>query len=253
MSIIQKYSIKKINKIRKLLLLYIDKDLKNHYKRKKRRDSIIEKFEHNNVIYQKSYSNPIFIEENFSNLPEEKNSSFPLIQLNSISFDTKTSFNYNYNNDNISYSFKSAFSSNSKEKTMFPAFQKKEKYISKLEKHYIIIKDDKLRLRKKIDSMSYLFNLYKNFKFVNRRKKCLSSVKIKSKNNKKDGKETILDVKKKQKRKNIKDKSDGKASVLCNKKNISVQSIDINELNVNIKKSKKRSLFFQKNKFLYEK
>ena len=87
--------------------------------------------------------------------------------------------------------------------------------------------------------------VYRNFKYANRRKKCVSSVKIKRENNKKDGKETILDVKKKQKRKNIKDKSDGKASVLCNKKNISVQSVDINEINVNIKKSRRRSLFFQ--------
>ena len=49
MSLIQKFSIKRINKIRKLLLLYIDKDLKYQQKNKKLKDSFTEKFENINL------------------------------------------------------------------------------------------------------------------------------------------------------------------------------------------------------------
>lgn len=252
MSGIQKFSIKKINKIRKLLLLYIDKDLKFQYKSKRHKDSITPKFEDNNKVYQEAYSISINIEENFynfsnvSNVPEEINDLFPVMRTDS-NINSKISFNYNIN-ESLSYSFKSTYSNNNnnKEKTLLPVFKKKQIYINKLEKNFIIIKQDKLRLKKKIDSMSYLFNLYRNFKCPNKRKRCLSCVKIKKEKNKKDNKETILEVKKKQKGKNNNEKKNEKSSFSCDKKKYSVpSSVEINELNGIIKKSKRRSLFFQ--------
>lgn len=117
------------------------------------------------------------------------------------------------------------------------------RHINKYDKKYIIIKHDKLRLRKKNDSLNYLKNLYRNFKCLKARKKCYSTMKIKNEK-KRDEKETILEVKEKQKGNNNDNRFGRRASVLVSKKNINqINNEEINDMILLMKKQKRRSLF----------
>ena len=115
--------------------------------------------------------------------------------------------------------------------------------ISKFEKNYIIIKDDTLRLKGKINCLNYLISLCRGLKCSNKRKKCLSSIKVKKSNNEQSKKESILEVKKKQKKTNKK-RIKNTISLSIGKRNKSV--IDFNDDDTNaIKKAKRRSLFYK--------
>ena len=221
MSLMQKFSIKKINRIRKILLLYIDKDLKmNNKKRKLNKDSFSEKINQNNIMYQKAFSEPIIIKQSFKNISKNEEKDFiPIIQnQNNNTFYNIYPINcYSNRSNNISSSIKSFYSNNSQETVEFGSFTKREisndiifkldknkkdiKHINKLQKTYIIIKNNDFRQKKKLDSMNYLLNLTRNFKCKIKREKFFSCAKI-NKKKKKDDKETIMEVKNKQKGKN---------------------------------------------------
>ena len=275
MSLLQKFSIKKINKIRKVLLLYIDKDLKLHFKNKNHKNSLARRLIDNNIINEKSYSQPIQIEQNFSNESQIENEFIP-IRNNSHHF-TISENNFIPNIDKVKSRGSShranslkinnhqeilnlkLISNNKGTKDIIYNLNKISnglRNINKYNKKFIIIKDDKTRLRKKNDSLNYLANLYRNFKVIKKRKKCLSTKKIKNEK-KNDEKETILEVKEKQKGNNNDKKNGGKASVLVSAKNMNMNmniNININNMNMNnseeindmillMKKQKRRSLF----------
>ena len=244
MSVIQKFSIEKINKIRKILLLYIDKEIKSKNKIN-HLNSLNERFSETDLIYQKAYSSPINLEQKFSNSEEDQNNinhSQIGFNQNCYSFKTNNSFNshltYKNNDENIKII---------KNINLFVSckFKMKNevKHISKFEKNYIIIKDDILRLKGKINCINYLISLCRGLKCSNKRRKCLSSVKIKKSNNEENKKESILEVKKKQKKINKKQIKNN-ISISLSKRNNSV--IDLNNDDVNaIKRSKRRSLFYK--------
>ena len=263
MSILQKFSIKKINKIRKLLLLYIDNDLKLHFKNKKHKNSLSERLIDNNIIYEKSYSQPIQIEQNFCNISQIHNNDFIPIRNNSHHFTVSENDCISNINKVINSSKNcrenSLKISNNQELLKIRLISKKEapkdilfrlnkisngvRNINKYDKKYIIIKDDKFRLRKKSDSLNYLTNLYRNFKCIKKRKKCLSTMKIK-KQKTIDEKETILEIKEKQKGNKKENKIGGRSSVLVSTKNITnMNTEEINDMILYMKKQKRRSLF----------
>lgn len=267
MSVFQKFSIKKINKIRKVLLLYIDKDLKLHFKNKNHKNSLSERLIDNNIIYEKSYSQPIQIEQNyFSNntqiendyIPTRNNSHhFTVSENDSIPNINKirsgglscraNSLNIKNNQDILNLKLISKKQASKDMSYRLNKMSNGVRNINKYDKKYIIIKDDKLRLRKKNDSLNYLTNLYRNFKCLKKRKRCLSTMKIKEEK-KVDEKETILEVKEKQKGNNNKNnKKKRKVSVLVSKKNVvnvtNMNSEDINDMILLMKKQKRRSLF----------
>ena len=99
MSVIQKFSIEKINKIRKILLLYIDKEIKSKNKIN-HLNSFNERFSEKDLVYQKAYSTPINLEQKFSNLEENQNN----INHSQIEFN-QNSYTFNSNNSLI-YIFK---------------------------------------------------------------------------------------------------------------------------------------------------
>ena len=254
MSLIQKFSIKRINKIRKLLLLYIDKDLKIQQKNKKHFDCFSKQFD--DKIFQKAYSTPINIEQYYSNVSTEQN-NINTILVSDLSFndftykhftsDLKVRDSFQTNNNNKikgNLSKKTFFQNNASENIINNLLKSKNerKHINKSEKSYIIIKDDKIKLKK-----TYLIDLSLNLKNTRKRRKCRSSIKIKSKENEnnknKDNKKTILEVKKKKKIPNA-DYIKNQKTAYANKRSLS--TIDKKDLNILIKKQKRRSLFFKK-------
>ena len=258
MSLIQKFSIKRINKIRKLLLLYIDKDLKYQQKNKKLKDSFTEKFENNKS--QERYSMPINIEQKFSNVSFEFNPRNQLIQDNLsfknipiksyvsdlIVFSSSRSINNNNNNNKGGKEFLSKntlYKNNLSENIIYKLQKNKNerKHICKSEKNYIIISDNEINLKK-----TYLIDLSRSLKNVVKRRKCLSSIKIKKENNKKkDNKKTILEIKKKQKDNNNEYKKNKKNSFFENERSLSIIHINKNDMNLDYKKEKRRSLFYK--------
>jgi len=267
MSVFQRFSIKKINKIRKILLLYIDKDLKLHFKNKNHENTLSKRLIDNNIIYEKSYSQPIQIEQNYFSNNSQVENEFNLIRYNSVHFTvSENDFIPNINkikNGGLSYRANSLNIKNKQEILNLKLISKKEvskdmsyrlskmsnavRNINKYDKKYIIIKDDKLRLRKK-DSLNYLTSLYRNFKCLTKRKRCLSTKKI-NEEKKIDEKETILEVKEKQKGNNKDNKKDRKVSVLISKKNVTnMNSEDTNDMVLLTKKQKRRRSLFAKDK-----
>ena len=103
MSVIQKFSIEKINKIRKILLLYIDKEIKSKNKIN-HLNSFNERFSEKDLVYQKAYSSPINLEQKFSNLEENQNNinhSQIEFNQNSYTFNSNNSLNSNFSYNNI--------------------------------------------------------------------------------------------------------------------------------------------------------
>jgi hypothetical protein len=229
MSVIQKFSIEKINKIRKILLLYIDKEIKSKNKIN-HLNCLTERFSGKDLIYQNAYSTPINLEQKFSNEEDQNNINQSQIEFNqnSYSFKTINSFNSNLTYNNIEENIKKITNINVFVNGNFQ-MKNEMKHISKFEKNYIIVKDDILRLTGKINCINYLINLYRGLKCSSKKRKCLSSIKIKKINNEESKKETILEVKKKQKKSNKK------------RRNNSV--IYLNDNANDIKKTKRKSLF----------
>jgi hypothetical protein len=108
MSVIQKFSIEKINKIRKMLLLYIDNEIKSKNKIN-HLNSLNERFSEKDVIYQKAYITPINLEQKFLNLEENQgdvNQSQIEFNQNCYTFKTNNSFNSNSTYNNIDENIK---------------------------------------------------------------------------------------------------------------------------------------------------
>ena len=207
MSDIEKFSIKKINKIRKILLLYTDKDLK--YQQKNKYKNFTKRFNNNDYLNRRVYSSPINIEQQFISISGAQNEIECKFEINNIYCSVSSRNN--------------KFSSNSgiKEELILSILPKREiskdiiykleknneiKHINKFEKNYIIINNKKLGLKEKINNTNYLKNLYHNLKCVkHKRRRCSSTFKMNNNENKNgDIKETILEVKKKNKKNKIK-------------------------------------------------
>ena len=245
MSTIQKYSIKKINQIRKILLLYIDKDIQFQKKIQKHRNSFAKNFNDCLNIYQKSFSSPIKFEEHFSSNLRDENSKMSHIISgnigNSFSFNNSI-YEINNSNNGLTFGF------NSQERYGFHLFPSKKMHINKYEKQYIIIKGEKIRLNEKIKGKHFLLNLSQNLKYLNipKTKKCLSSMKNRMNKDKNEHiKETILEVKEKQKHNHVKLKKKGTTSFLGRAKDLIGSNIDINNI-IQVKKNRKKSLFQRK-------
>jgi hypothetical protein len=88
MSVIQKFSIEKINKIRKILLLYIDKEIKSKNKIN-HLNCLTERFSGKDLIYQNAYSTPINLEQKFSNEEDQNNINQSQIEFNQNSYSFK--------------------------------------------------------------------------------------------------------------------------------------------------------------------
>ena len=205
MSVIQKFSIEKINKIRKILLLYIDKEIKSKNKIN-HLNSFNERFSEKDLVYQKAYSSPINLEQKFSNLEENQNNinhSQIEFNQNSYTFNSNNSLNSNFSYNNIDENITKIKNINLFVNWKFQ-MNNEMKNINKFQKNYIIFKNNILRLKGKINCINYLINLCRGLKCSNKRRKCLSSIKIKKGNNKENKKETILELKKKQKKVNKK-------------------------------------------------
>ena len=254
MSLIQKIPIKRINKIRKILLLYIDKDLKIQQKNKKHFDCISKQFDDN--IFQKMYSTPINIEQYYSNISTQHN-DMNTILVGDLSFNDFTykhytsdlkvcdSYQSSFNSNRIkgTLSKKTFFQNNASELIINNLLKTKNerKHINKSEKSYIVIKDDKIKIKK-----TYLIDLSRNLKNIRKRRKCKSSMKIKTKgneSNKNKDKKTILEVKKKKKNPDAEYIKNQKTAYASKR---SLSTIDQKDLNMLIKKQKRRSLFFKK-------
>ena len=257
MSLIQKIPIKRINKIRKILLLYIDKDLKIQQKNKKHFDCISKQFDDN--IFQKMYSTPINIEQYYSNISTQHN-DMNTILVGDLSFNDFTykhytsdlkvcdSYQSSFNSNRIkgTLSKKTFFQNNASELIINNLLKTKNerKHINKSEKSFVVIKDNKMAPKKQ-----YLINLASNLKnaIKRRRRKCLSTVKIenkRTKNNKTKEKKTILEVKRKQTNINIISYKKDQKTAFGAKRSLS--TIDKKDLNLLIKRQKRRSLFFKK-------
>ena len=159
MSMIQKFPIEKINKIRKILLLYIDKEIKSKNKIN-HSNSLTERFSEKGLVYQKAYSNPINLELKFSNSEENQNNinlSQNDFNQNYYTFEIYNSLNSNINNKSIDGNIKIIKNINLSVNWNFQV-KNKVKHISKFEKNYIIIKDDTLRLKGKINCINYLIS-----------------------------------------------------------------------------------------------
>ena len=244
MSTIQKFSIKKINKIRKILLLYIDKDIKFQKKIPKYKNSFSQKLNDCKNIYQRAISYPIKIEENFSfNFSEKANEQNQIILGNIFSFKSNNSFRLSNKNDILEEGFNSKEESNSK------LFQREVKHINKYNKNnknFIIIKDEKSRLKENKKGKNFLLNLSLNLKNFRKRKRCLSCIKIQLDENEKEQiKETVLEFKKEQKRKTMNLKNDRKGSIIVNAKKLNEVNNNINNIN-QVKKKIKKSLCVKK-------
>lgn len=243
MSVIQKFPIEKINKIRKILLLYIDKEIKSKNKINCS-NSLNERFSEKDLVYQKAYSNPINLELKFSNSEDNQNNinqSQNDFNQNCYTFKIYNSLNSNMNNKNIDGNIKIIKNINLSYNWKFQI--NKMKHISKFEKNYIIIKDDTLRLKGKINCINYLISLCRGLKCPNKRKKCLSIIKVKKSNNEESKKETLLELKKKQNKINKK-RNKNTISISLGKRHNSVINLNDNDANI-IKKAKRRSLFYE--------
>jgi hypothetical protein len=175
MSVIQKFSIEKINKIRKMLLLYIDNEIKSKNKIN-HLNSLNERFSEKDVIYQKAYITPINLEQKFLNLEENQgdvNQSQIEFNQNCYTFKTNNSLNSNSTYNNIDENIKIIKNNNLFVNLNFQ-MKNEMKHISKFEKNYIIVKDDILRLKRKINCVNYLINLCRGIKCSNKRRKCIS-------------------------------------------------------------------------------
>ena len=255
MSLIQKFSIKRINKIRKILLLYIDKDLKFQKKNKKQFDYFTREFDDKSL--EKMYSAPISIQQYYSNISQQNDIN--TIVVGDSSFDTfseKSSYmsnlkTYHWNhikdNNNIikgALSKKTVIQNDISENIINKLLRNnnERKHINKSEKSFVVIKDNKIKLKKQ-----YLINLARSLKNAIRRKKCLSTMKIdnkRNKNNKTKEKKTILEVKRKQTNNNIISYKKDQKTAFAGKRSLS--TIDKKDLNLLIKRQKRRSLFFKK-------
>ena len=256
MSLIQKFSIKRINKIRKILLLYIDKDLKFQQKNKKQFDCFTRKFD--NKSLEKMYSAPINIQQYYSNISQQNNIN--TIVVGDLSFDTFSEKSYMFNlksyNSNHIYGNNNIIKGTLSKKTVIQndiseniinkllRNNNERKHINKSEKSFVVIKDNKMAPKKQ-----YLINLASNLKnaIKRRRRKCLSTVKIenkRTKNNKTKEKKTILEVKRKQTNINIISYKKDQKTAFGAKRSLS--TIDKKDLNILIKRQKRRSLFFKK-------
>ena len=254
MSLIQKFSIKRINKIRKILLLYIDKDLKFQQKNKKQFDCFTRKF--NDKSLEKMYSAPINIQQYYSNISQQNNVN--TIVVGDLSFDTFSEKSYMFNlksyNSNHIYGNNNIIKGTLSKKTVIQndiseniinkllRNNNERKHINKSEKSFVVIKDNKIKLKKQ-----YLINLARSLKNAIRRKKCLSTMKIVNKRNKNiktKEKKTILEVKRKQTNINIISYKKDQKTAFGAKRSLS--TIDKKDLNLLIKRQKRRSLFFKK-------
>ena len=254
MSLIQKFSIKRINKIRKILLLYIDKDLKFQQKNKKQFDCFTRKF--NDKSLEKMYSAPINIQQYYSNISQQNNVN--TIVVGDLSFDTFSEKSYMFNlksyNSNHIYGNNNIIKGTLSKKTVIQndiseniinkllRNNNERKHINKSEKSFVVIKDNKIKLKKQ-----YLINLARSLKNAIRRKKCLSTMKIVNKRNKNiktKEKKTILEVKRKQTNNNIISYKKDQKTAFAGKRSLS--TIDKKDLNLLIKRQKRRSLFFKK-------